>query len=147
MRKIMPTTYLLLCLLVMLALRFVLPGACLIPSPWNLAGLLPIAFGVWINLAADRAIHAARTTVKPEEQPAALITTGAFAISRNPMYLGFAAILAGAAIMLGVCTPGLMVIVFIVLMEVLFIPVEQRNLERVFGPAWQDYRRRVRRCL
>jgi len=141
----MPTTYLLAGLLLMVLLRCLWSDSVLIPSPWNLAGLVPIIFGVWINLAADRAIHKAGTTVKPFEEARALITEGPYGISRHPMYLGFAAILTGAAILLGAWPAAVIIVLFIVLIEAVFIRAEEQNLERCFGPAWAAYRRRVRR--
>jgi protein-S-isoprenylcysteine O-methyltransferase Ste14 len=145
--RLMPTTYLLCALVAMLLLRFACPGALLISPPWNLAGLLPAAFGVLINLAADKAIQTARTTVKPFEQPSALITDGVYGISRNPMYLGFAAILFGVAVLLCALTPVLVLVAFVILVDAVFIRVEERNLERSFGPAWMQYKRRVRRWI
>jgi protein-S-isoprenylcysteine O-methyltransferase Ste14 len=147
MKKLMPTTYLLIALLAMLLLRFLLPGPTLIVPPWNLAGLLPAAFGVWINLAADRAIHTAGTTVKPFEEPTALITNGVYGISRNPMYLGFAAILIGAAVLLGASTPAVIVVAFVLLVDAAFIRAEEQNLQRRFGSAWTQYRSKVRRWI
>jgi protein-S-isoprenylcysteine O-methyltransferase Ste14 len=146
-KQLLPTTYLLIAIIVMLILHFVFPVVQLIPKPWNLLGLLPLGFGVWINLVADRAFHRTQTTVKPFEEPTALITDGAFAISRNPMYLGFVAILLGISVLLRTLTPYAIVILFAILMDRLFIQVEERNMERIFGPAWSAYRKKVRRWI
>lgn len=131
----------------MVILQLTLPGPTLIPRPWNLTGLVPLAFGVWLNLAADKAMHLARTTVKPFEKPASLITSGAFRICRHPMYLGFVSILLGVALLLEGLTPLLVVVAFVILMEVFFIRLEERNLQREFGQSWQEYRHRVRRWI
>lgn len=146
-KQLLPTTYLLIAIIVMLILHFVFPVAQVIPKPWNLLGLLPMVFGVWINLVADRAFHRAQTTVKPFEEPTSLISDGAFAISRNPMYLGFVTILLGISLLLRTMTPFAIVILFAILMDRLFIPVEERNMERVFGPAWLAYKKKVRRWI
>lgn len=144
-RKIMPTAYLLIALLAMLALNFLWPGVEITPAPWNLLGLAPVGFGLWINLAADRVIHQAKTTVKPFEEPSALITHSVYGISRNPMYLGFAAILIGIAILLKTVTPYLIVVIFVFLMDRMFIQIEEQNLARKFGKAWLEYKGKVRR--
>jgi protein-S-isoprenylcysteine O-methyltransferase Ste14 len=146
-KQLLPATYLLIAIIVMLILHFVFPVVQLIPKPWNLLGLLPLGLGVWINLVADRAFHRTQTTVKPFEEPTALITDGAFAISRNPMYLGFVAILLGISVLLRTLTPYAIVILFAILMDRLFIQVEERNMERIFGPAWSAYRKKVRRWI
>jgi protein-S-isoprenylcysteine O-methyltransferase Ste14 len=144
MRKIMPTTFLLIALLAMLTLRLFIPGPKMLPVPWNLLGLLPLALGIGINLAADRAIHLAHTTVKPFEAPTTLITDGVYGFTRNPMYLGFAAILIGVAMLLAAWIAVVVVIAFVGLMHGMFIRHEEESLARNFGKAWGGYERRVR---
>ena len=87
----MPTTSLLVAILLCFGLHFLTPILYIVPSPWNLIGLIPMFLGVWINLSADRDFKEAETTVKPFEESNALIQDGVFRWSRNPMYLGFAA--------------------------------------------------------
>lgn len=89
----------------------------------------------------------AGTTIKPFQESKTLVTTGIFRFSRNPMYLGFALILVGAAILLGSLTPFFVIPVFVILTEKQFIISEEIMLERTFGTAFLDYKRRVRRWL
>jgi protein-S-isoprenylcysteine O-methyltransferase Ste14 len=137
----------LISLAVMLVLHFILPAATLIPSPWVLLGLLPLVGGIAINLAADGAFHKAGTTVKPFEVSSVLVTGSVYRLSRNPMYLGFALLLVGAALLLGTLTPWTVVPAFVVLVDRLYIAVEERMLADRFGPAWQEYQSRVRRWI
>jgi protein-S-isoprenylcysteine O-methyltransferase Ste14 len=99
-KKIMPTTYLLVAILLCVVVNFLVPIFYLIPSSWNLIGIIPLFFGLWINLSADRAFKKAETTVKPFEESNTLIQDGVFRWSRNPMYLGFIAILLGISVLL-----------------------------------------------
>jgi protein-S-isoprenylcysteine O-methyltransferase Ste14 len=145
--RIMPTHYLLLSILVMLALHFLLPLAIIVPAPWNLAGLIPLVAGVMINLAADRDFHKANTTVKPYEESTTLLTEGVFSFSRNPMYLGFAFILAGIALLVRTLAPWLVVPVFVALIDQIFIRAEEQILEAKFGSTWQTYKAKVRRWI
>jgi protein-S-isoprenylcysteine O-methyltransferase Ste14 len=147
MGRILPTTCLLIALLAMLTLRLVIPGPKMLPVPWNLLGLVPLALGIGINLAADKAIHLAHTTVKPFEAPTTLITDGVYGFTRNPMYLGFAAILIGVAMLLAAWIPVVVVIAFIGLMQAMFIRHEEESLARNFGKVWEEYERRVRPWL
>ena len=96
--KVFPPTYFLIALLAIPILHFLLPLMKIIPAPWNWFGILFILLGITIELAADRLFHQAGTTVTPYEESQTLVTCGVFRISRNPMYLGFALILAGAAV-------------------------------------------------
>jgi hypothetical protein len=57
----------------MLALHFLLPLTRVIPSPWNLLGIIPLAGGIALNIIADNAFRKAETTVKPFEQSTALM--------------------------------------------------------------------------
>jgi protein-S-isoprenylcysteine O-methyltransferase Ste14 len=145
--KILPPTYLLLAILLMLALHLLLPLKHIMPTPWNLAGLLPLAAGVWINLLADQALRRAGTTVKPFEKPSALLTDGAFRFSRHPMYLGFVLVLIGVAALLRSLTPWIVVPVFGAWMEVAFVRYEESALARAFGEKRDQYKTRVRRWL
>jgi len=147
MINILPPTYTLFALLAMFFLHFFYPGAAVIPSPWNLVGLAPLVFGVWINLVADRSFRQAQTTVKPFEDPSTLLTEGVYSISRNPMYLGFVATLMGVAILLGTLTPYVVTIMFAFLLDLMFIRREEQNLEQRFGEEWLEYKYRVRRWI
>lgn len=89
------------------------------------------------------------TTVDPREgaTPAALVTDGANAVSRNPMYVGMAGLLAAHALRLGRPRAGLPLVAFVVWMDRVQIPAEERVLVEEFGSAYDDYRRQVPRWL
>lgn len=146
-KKILPPTYLLIAILAMLVIHFVLPLSRIVPMPWNFAGLVPLLLGIAINLFADKALHTANTTVKPFIESTTLVTDSVYGFSRHPMYLGFALVLMGLAILLGSLTPWLIVPIFAGLMEGVFIRVEERMLEEKFGPAWLEYKNKVRRWI
>ena len=63
------------------------------------------------------------------------------------MYLGMLAILLGTAIFLGSITVLIPPVVFIIIIERLFIPVEEKNLEKKFGNKYLEYKKRVRRWI
>lgn len=146
-KKILPPTYLLLAILLMTALHFLLPLAGMISGGWRLAGFLPLGVGIGLNIIADRAFQEAETTVKPFEASTTLITSGVFRISRHPMYLGFGLILVGVALLWGTLSPWLVIPVFGLLMNKIFIQAEEKMLEEQFGEIWLAYQARVRRWL
>jgi protein-S-isoprenylcysteine O-methyltransferase Ste14 len=145
--KIMPPTYLLISIVVMIALHFVFPAARIIPLPWNFLGLIPLALGVTINVMADKAFHKANTTVKPFEESSVLITSGVFRISRNPMYLGFILALIGLAVLMGSLTPYVVILAFAVVLDRVYVTAEERMLAKKFGVEWKDYKEQTRRWL
>jgi protein-S-isoprenylcysteine O-methyltransferase Ste14 len=146
-KKILPPTYLLIAIIVMVILHFLLPLATIIPFPGNFLGLFPFIEGVLLNFLADRTFKKVDTTVKPYEESTTLITTGVFRFSRNPMYLGFVLILIGIAIFLGSLSPYAVVIIFPILTSKIFIRVEEKMLEKTFGKTWLDYKNQVRRWI
>jgi protein-S-isoprenylcysteine O-methyltransferase Ste14 len=145
--KLLPPTILLITLLLMLGLHFLFPVFRIIPALWNLLGLLPVTVGIAINYLADESFKRARTTVNPFLQPNTLVTSGVFEISRNPMYLGFVLILIGVAILLGSLTPFGVIPLFVWLITVRFIHIEEKNLAANFGLEWSAYKVKVRRWL
>ncbi|MFN2143760.1 MAG: methyltransferase family protein [Anaerolineales bacterium] len=146
-KTILPPTYFLVALLLMVALRWIIPVGTAVPAPWNLSGCLLIAAGIWINMKADAQFHRLNTTVKPFEKPTSLVQDGVFHFTRNPMYLGFTGILLGVALLLGSLAPFLVVPIFIALIDVKFIQVEECVLSQTFGQEWTDYAQKVRRWL
>lgn len=146
-RSVLPPTYVYLSIGAMLLLHFTVPVVKIIHQPWNLLGIIPVIVGLGLNLVGDNAFKKCKTTVKPFEESTTLITSGVFQISRNPMYLGFVLIMSGIAIFMGSLTPYAIIIVFIMLIDNVFIRVEEIMLEEKFGKSWLEYKRKVRRWI
>jgi protein-S-isoprenylcysteine O-methyltransferase Ste14 len=145
--KMLPPTYLLIAIVVMIMLHFVFPLMTVISLPWNLLGIIPLVVGVVINIVANNAFQIVKTTIKPFEESTALVTSGIYQVSRNPMYLGFVLILTGIAILLGSLIPYGVIPIFMILIERNFIRLEEQGLEQKFGQQWLAYRQQVRRWL
>lgn len=145
--KIKPPTYLLLAIIFVIALHYSLPGMTLIPSPWTLLGIIPVVAGLAINISADQVFHRAETAICPFDLPSALVTYGPYRFTRNPMYLGFVLILAGVAILMGSLTPFLVVFAFWLLLDQMFISMEEQKLAAKFVARWDKYKSQTRRWL
>ncbi len=146
-KNIHPPIYLYSAIGLMIVPHFLFPGVQLLTRPITFLGIIPLVVGVVINLLADRAFSLRGTTVKPFEESAVLVTTGVFRFSRNPMYLGFLLGLIGIGLLLGSLTPWVVIVVFAVLMDVLFIRIEEKMLEERFGQDFLEYRHRTRRWI
>ncbi len=142
--KVLPPTVLFGAIITELAFHYLLPLVKIFVFPYNILGLLPLVLGSVINVVADNQFKKAKTTVKPFQESTALITTGAFGISRNPMYLGFVLILLGLNILLGSVTPIIAVILYAIAIQRLYISVEESMLAEKFGSDWLNYKSRVR---
>jgi protein-S-isoprenylcysteine O-methyltransferase Ste14 len=146
-KRVLPPMYLYGAIVLIFLMHFLFPIAMVIPAPWHFLGILPFALGSALNLLADHGFKISGTTVKPFETSTALLTGGVYKISRHPMYLGFILILLGIALFLRSLSPYIVVGVFAILMELVFIRVEEAMLEDTFGEAWTVYKRGVRRWI
>lgn len=145
--KIMPPTYFMALLIFSVVFNFIFPVLKFISFPYNYIGILFIVFGIVLNLWTDSLFKKKQTTVKPHEVPNFFIDYGSFKISRNPIYLGMLFILLGVAIFLGSLFPFIFSIIFVIIIEKLFIPMEEKNLENKFGNKYIDYKKRVKRWI
>lgn len=68
-------------------------------------------------------------------------------IQSNTLYLGGLAVLLGIAIIFGSFVSFFFPVVLFLLLHFVYIPVEEREMEIVFGMQYIDYMRRVRRWL
>jgi protein-S-isoprenylcysteine O-methyltransferase Ste14 len=110
-------------------------------------GLTLLTLGFLLRVWATAHFYAHKMRVISLEPQETLITSGPYRFSRNPLYLGGNVfIFFGAALLFGSPTALFVTAIHIPLMD-LFIRREERQLERVFGGAWQDYKKRVRRWL
>jgi len=146
-KRIMPTTYFIVLMVLSIGLHFIFPIKKVLYPPFTYLGFIFILFGIILNLWTDRLFKNMNTTVKPFEYPTDLITSGPFRISRHPMYLGMASVLLGMAVIHGTIITFLFPILFMIIMELLFIPFEEENLETIFGNKYLDYKKKVRRWM
>jgi protein-S-isoprenylcysteine O-methyltransferase Ste14 len=145
--RVLPPVYFYLSLAGMIVLHLLFPIMKIIPSPWNAIGVIFLLSGILLSLLGDGIFHQVGTTIMPFEESSSLVTRGVFRLSRNPMYLGFALLLAGAAFLLGSLTPFLVIPLFMLLIEKRFITIEERMLTTKFGQAYIDYQDGVRRWI
>ena len=87
------------------------------------------------------------TTILPFRESTALVTSGPFRYSRNPIYCGMIAMLIGLGVLLDSATPFVIVPVFGWIIDRYFIRREEADLETVFGAEYEAYKARVRRWL
>ncbi|MCO8164891.1 isoprenylcysteine carboxylmethyltransferase family protein [Pseudomonas sp. 21LCFQ010] len=136
-------------LLAWLASRY-LPGTLSLAVEWRIGVALVVALvGVAICLAGVFSFRCARTTVNPlkPETASALVSSGVYRYTRNPMYLGFATVLLAWSIFLAWPPALLGVPGFVIYMTLFQIGPEERALSRLFGTEFTQYCNRVRRWL
>ena len=100
-------------------------------------------------MIAIRRFYEVDTTVMPDEmdRSSALVTSGIFGISRNPMYLGMAAVITGVGIGLGTWVTLAVSGLFVFWITENQIKPEERALAKIFGSEFKDYKSKVRRWI
>ena len=125
------------------------------PSPsfdWPLLDTFALALalsGAALNLLPKRGFRQAGTTLNPmrPEASTALVTSGIYRFSRNPMYLGHATILLGWSLYLRSPLALLAPVVFMLYLTRFQIRPEERQLLARFPEAYAAYCATVRRWL
>jgi protein-S-isoprenylcysteine O-methyltransferase Ste14 len=145
--RIPPALVVVLCGGLMWALNQAAPLARLVAPPVTRVGGLLVLLGLCIAAAAIVQFRRARTTVDPTRpaKASALVQSGIFGYSRNPMYLGMGVVLCGWALLLGSLSPWFVVPLFAVLLTWLQIRPEEAVLTTLFGPEYTRYCARVGR--
>ena len=98
------------------------------------------------GLASMRFVRAG-TPVIPFKPTTALVVDGPYRISRNPIYLGMAALYVGLAFLLGILWSLLLLPFVLIAVDRLIIAREEPYLERKFGQDYVEYKKRVRRWI
>ena len=105
--------------------------------------------GISLDLTGLIAFLRAKTTINPLKpaSTAALVTTGLYRVTRNPMYLGMLLILFGWAVFLSNAAAFLVTPLFALYITRFQIIPEERVLAEKFGAAFMAYQSQVRRWL
>ena len=88
-----------------------------------------------------------RTTVLPHHATTALVTSGPFRFTRNPLYLALGLVLTGLALAVNSMAMAVMIAPWALVMRYGVIAREEHYLEGKFGEEYRAYCRRVRRWL
>jgi protein-S-isoprenylcysteine O-methyltransferase Ste14 len=124
-----------------------LPVAAWIPRSLQLAGWVLVVAGATLGGWAALLFQRAKTGIVPFSPSSSLVLAGPYRFTRNPMYLGMATVLLGAAMILGSLTPLVSPLLFIVIVTHRFIRPEEAQMERTFGASYMEWKKRVRRWL
>lgn len=110
-------------------------------------GLPLVVLGLSLNALPKVSFRRAGTTVSPlrPEQSSALVTSGLYRYSRNPMYLGYAVALIGWVICLGQPLGLFVVGLFLGYLTRFQIAPEERQLAAMFPDEYAVYSSAVRR--
>ena len=105
--------------------------------------------GAAFDLSGVIAFRRSKTTVNPmkPDQAAALVCSGVYRFTRNPMYVGLVFVLASWAVYLSCAWALLGPVAFVLYMTRFQIQPEERALTALFGSRYTAYKSSVRRWL
>ena len=131
-------------------LSLVIPVGPRLASPNGLAlmvGLTFVAIGFALAAFSVRNFRREGTTVVPGEPSTALVVTGPYYLTRNPIYIGLVLMYFGLAVILTSLWVLLLLIPVLAILQRGVVEREEVYLERQFGEAYRKYKARVPRWL
>jgi protein-S-isoprenylcysteine O-methyltransferase Ste14 len=147
--RVPPVVLAVACLAAMWALARWMPGLA-VHLPWRRTiAIVLLLSGVATGIAGVAAFRRRGTTVDPTrpQRASAMVVTGVYRRTRNPMYLGLALALAGVAAWLANLAALAVIPLFVAWLTRLQIVPEERALRGNFGTGYDDYVAQVRRWL
>ena len=123
------------------------PGLASPNGPGLAVGFIFMALGLTLAIFSVRAFHRAGTDVVPGHPATALVITGPYHITRNPIYVGFVLVYFGLSIVLTSIWVLVLLIPVLMILQRGVVMAEEAYLERKFGDAYRRYTERVPRWL
>jgi protein-S-isoprenylcysteine O-methyltransferase Ste14 len=134
-------------LIAMLTLRWFWPmpiaGRALTLWP----GLALLALGLAILIPGRRALRTAGTNVNPSRPTTAIVTSGPYRFTRNPLYVGVTLVYSGLTLAIDTWWGFVLLAPVFCILHLGVVLREERYLEQKFGDTYREYRSRVRRYL
>lgn len=106
-----------------------------------------ILAAIILSIAAAIQFRRARTAMMPYKPTTAIIESGPFGISRNPLYVGMTIAYVGISLVANSVWPLLLLPLALLMMHRGVIVREEQYLEQKFGDPYLEYKSRVRRWL
>jgi protein-S-isoprenylcysteine O-methyltransferase Ste14 len=122
------------------------PRGLIIPV-LTLAGILLIFAGISLVVLARRAFAQYGQPTDPGRPTTKIVTTGAFSISRNPLYLGGVCVLLGISLAFNLPWVFIFLLPSIAACHSILIAPEEDYLAAKFGEEYREYTARVYRWL
>jgi protein-S-isoprenylcysteine O-methyltransferase Ste14 len=113
----------------------------------NALAWMLLAASVLLSASSVRLFQQKCTSVIPVRPASALVITGPYRFTRNPMYVGLALLTTSVGLFLDTLWPILLLMPALRIVHRFVIVREERYLHRRFGAEYDAYTRRVRRWL
>ena len=122
--------------------------ARLVPPPVSTpVGAIVTVLAIALFVSAVRTLRAAGTPIPGNRPTTAIVRTGPYRFSRNPIYLAFSLVQLGLSLWVNSLALLITLIPAVALMWFVVIPREERYLEARFPSEYSPYKASVRRWL
>lgn len=128
-------------------LHRLVPAQLGVPEAFAPLGIAITLFGVAVVILINGTFKRSSTAIEPWKPTSAIITTGFYSFSRNPIYIGFCLFNIGIGLALNSLWIVLSFVPGAILVYYIAIAKEEAYLEREFGEEYLAYKRKVRRWL
>ncbi|MGA8857173.1 MAG: isoprenylcysteine carboxylmethyltransferase family protein [Candidatus Bathyarchaeia archaeon] len=146
--RVVPTPVIFFGILILgLLLNWALPLAFFPGRSVQIAGVIVVVPGFLIGGSGIIEMRRAHTSPDPREPTTALVEKGVFRYTRNPLYLSMFVFFLGIAVFLDVLWLILFFPLLLFVVERGTVKPEELYLERKFGEAYLQYRKRVPRWM
>ncbi len=110
-------------------------------------GIVVVLLALLLFTASVREFRAAGTCVRGNQPTHAIVSTGPYRFSRNPIYVSFSLLQLGIAFWVDNLWVAVTLLGSLTLTTLVVIAREERYLEQMFGALYLDYKASVRRWL
>lgn len=124
-------------------MQFLMPFS--LSHAWGWLGLILLAAAFFIVAWAKNLFDKAGTNVPPNQPATAIVTTGVYQYTRNPMYLSFMLGFAGLAFLAGAPYMLLALLPLYYFLDQRVIVPEEEYLTEKFGEEYLAYKNQVKR--
>lgn len=129
---------------------FILSFKIDLPVVLNISGILLLILGTLLHICTGRLLGLWGLIGLPEVSIRAkgkLVMKGPFSVVRHPTYFAHTLMFSGVFLITGVITIGIITLLDFLLIRVLIIPMEEKELLNRFGDKYKLYKERVPRFL
>ena len=147
MKRLLPPVFFLLCSVAMVIAHISFPVVQLFPWPIRTIAFVPLIIGIGLAVVGKRQFAKEGTNIYTFNDPDKMITSGLFAYTRNPMYLGFVIAAFSVAILTGGLIPLAIALIHCLVVDRWYIAFEEQRMSEQFGEAYTNYKKGVRRWI
>ena len=111
------------------------------------AAVVLVTVGAVLAVWGQALFRKTHTTTVPGETSFALVTSGPYRVTRNPMYVGLFSVFVGISLAFTLVWSIILMLPVFYYLNWMVVPLEEERLTSSFGAEYEAYRKKVRRWL